>query len=188
MTGESVPRERANVPSVRVADVVITVMLLVVFVGGMVMARDFPSRAALVPRVVCGAGIMFCLLALVRFAWKGWTGRRKAAVVGDAPAELAAAEPRQVVDDGEGEEDEYVFASASRIAWAQTLGWFLGFFVVLALFGLLVTVPIFILAYLVLGCRVRVVWGALYAAISWALFYGVFDRLLHLTLPTGVLW
>jgi hypothetical protein len=172
-------------PSIPVPDLVITALLLIVFVGGLQMARDFPFRAGLVPRIVCGAGIVFCVLHLVKPA----LATRTAASSPSAASHAGASAPR-VLETGEvlvEDDEEYVFATSTRASWLEALGWFGGFFVALAVFGILIAVPVFAFAYLVVVGRVRIVWAVVYAAASWAFLYGIFDRTLHLALPTGLL-
>ena len=61
------------------------------------------------------------------------------------------------------------------------------FFVMFWLLGALVTVPLFAVVYLVLVSRQSVVAAGAYAIVSWAFIYGLFIRLLHIPLPSGVL-
>jgi hypothetical protein len=55
------------------------------------------------------------------------------------------------------------------------------------LLGALVTVPLFALVYLLVASRESAVLAGSYALVSWAFVYGLFDRLLHIPLPRGVL-
>ena len=80
-----------------------------------------------------------------------------------------------------------VFATASRAEWISAVGWMATFFVMLWLLGALVTVPLFALVYLLAVSRQTPVVAGSYALVSWMFIYGLFDRVLHVPLPAGVL-
>ena len=65
--------------------------------------------------------------------------------------------------------------------------WILGIFAAVYLLGFLVAIPISAAAYLRFAARESWAMSAGIAAVCWALVFGVFDRLLHLPLPAGVL-
>jgi uncharacterized membrane protein YedE/YeeE len=65
--------------------------------------------------------------------------------------------------------------------------WILGIFAAVYLLGFLVAIPISAAAYLRFAARESWAMSAGIAALCWALVFGVFDRLLHLPLPAGVL-
>lgn len=185
MSGQPDRSLEGTTPRIPVPDLVITALLLIVFVGGLQMARDFPFRAGLVPRIVCGAGVLFCVLNLVKFG----LATRSATPSPSASPHAAVGAPR-VLETGEvlvEDDEEYVFATSTRASWLEALGWFGGFFMALAVFGILIAVPVFAFAYLVVVGRVRLVWAVVYAVASWAFLYGIFDRTLHLALPMGLL-
>ena len=94
--------------------------------------------------------------------------------------------PTTVVE-AEGEDMPDVLATASRAEWISSLSWMAGFFIMLWLLGALVTVPLFTAAYLLAASRESPLMAGGYALISWAFVYGLFDRLLHLPLPAGLL-
>jgi Tripartite tricarboxylate transporter TctB family len=86
-------------------------------------------------------------------------------------------------------EDELidVFATASRRQWVSAFGSMAAFFVMLWLLGVLVTVPLFAVIYLLVASRESPVLACSYALGCWAFVYGLFDQLLHVPLPCGVL-
>ena len=55
------------------------------------------------------------------------------------------------------------------------------------LLGALVTVPLFALVYLLAASRESPVLAGTYALASWVFVYGLFDRVLHIPLPAGIL-
>jgi len=63
--------------------------------------------------------------------------------------------------------------------------WIGGFFVIILLAGFPVGVPLFLLAYLRLQGKESWVLSIVLTALVWAVFYGLFDRTLHLPFPAG---
>jgi hypothetical protein len=162
------------------ADVLIAVAALVVFAWGLVTAMGFPTRAGLVPRLVCGAGFVLSVLFLLRQAF----GRPGGGAAANDPPGGAENDEDDGGEAGAGEDSPW---SAGAGTWIRALAWFGGFFAGLWLLGTLVTVPVFALAYLLVVGRTRV-WAAVtYAAVAWAALYVVFDWLLRLPLPSGAL-
>ena len=68
------------------------------------------------------------------------------------------------------------------------IGWILGFFGVILVFGFLVAVPVFLLAYLKLQAKERWLFSIVFTAVVWAVFWGLFDYLLHLPFASGLLF
>ena len=126
-------------------------------------ATAWPWKAALFPLVI---GIpLFCLAATELL----WT------LLG-APEEKAEMEVALST------------ASEARRRVVRVAAWMLGFFAAIALLGFPVAVPLFVFLYLKLPAREG--WAvsiALTVAVA-ALFYGLFDTLLHLPFPAGWLW
>ena len=63
--------------------------------------------------------------------------------------------------------------------------WILGFFAAIVLLGFPIAVPLFLLLYLKLQGGEGWVLSIVITAAVWALFYGLFDALLHLPFPSG---
>lgn len=70
----------------------------------------------------------------------------------------------------------------------RAAGWILGFFFAIGLFGFLVAVPIFLLAYLKLESRESWIFSIVFTAVVWGVFYGLFDYLLHLPFGSGLVF
>jgi hypothetical protein len=105
-----------------------------------------------------------------------------------ALANIALGRKTPVLDvEAEGEEVPDVLATASRAEWISSVSWMSVFFVMFWLLGALVTVPLFTVAYLLAASRETPLMAGGYALASWGFVYGLFDRLLHLPLPAGVL-
>ena len=77
------------------------------------------------------------------------------------------------------------------VAGARTLratGWILGFFAAIGLLGFLVAVPLFLFLYLKLESREGWIFSIVFTAAVWGVFYGLFERLLHLPFGSGLLF
>lgn len=157
------------------ADFAITLGFLIVAVAVLLQARGWPFRAGVFPLVTSSVLLGLVLLKLVLDLA---TARRRG---GGAPRALKA-EEKAVEDDLID-----VFATASRAEWLSALGWMAAFFVMFWLLGALVTVPLFALIYLLVASRESPVLAGSYALVSWLFVYSLFDRLLHIPLPRGVL-
>lgn len=78
--------------------------------------------------------------------------------------------------------------SAGPLVWRRTataLGWIAGFFAAIVLLGFPLAVPLFVFLYLKLQGKEAWVTSAAVTAVVWAVFYGLFDLLLHLPFPAG---
>lgn len=64
-------------------------------------------------------------------------------------------------------------------------GWILGFFAAILLVGFPIAVPLFVFLYLKLQGKEGWAFSLIFTLVVWALFYGLFDRLLHLPFLDG---
>ena len=71
---------------------------------------------------------------------------------------------------------------------ALVAGWMLGFFAAIALLGFPVAVPLFVFLYLKLQGGEGWTMSIVLTVAVFAIFYGLFDALLHLPFPAGWLW
>ena len=67
----------------------------------------------------------------------------------------------------------------------RSAAWIMGFFAAILLLGFPVAVPLFVFLYLVVQGKERWIFSAIFSGVVWALFYGLFDLLLHLPFPAG---
>ena len=149
------------------ADLPITLGFLAAGAWVVFQALDWPFRTSLFPLMT---GSLLVGLALLKLASS--VGRVRPGVQDEeqsAPADLPD-----------------VFVTASRRDWAAAVSWMTGFFLMLWLLGALVTVPLFAVAYLLIVARRSPVLAGTYAFVSWMFMYGLFDRVLHIPLPAGV--
>jgi hypothetical protein len=155
----------------RTPDLVFTIVLLVVFAGALLLARQWGFRASLVPTLVASVGVGLSALHLVLVL----TGRTRAPALTPAAA------------DGEADNDAtHVFATAGASSWRSCLLWVAGFFAAVYVVGLVVTTVVFTAAYLRLSVRAGWRFCALYAAALGLLLWLVFVELLAIQIPEGV--
>lgn len=136
-------------------------------------ARAWPLKTALFPLAI--AVPLFCLAA-AEVVWGVLEGLGKAG---------AGAKREEVRD----------FQLATHLPKAVALrrtglaiGWILGFFAAIVLLGFPYAVPLFVFAFLKLQGREGWLFSAAFAGALWALFYGLFERLLHLPFASGLLF
>jgi hypothetical protein len=126
-------------------------------------AWDWPLKAKLFPLAI---GVPLFLLAAAEVLWaiKGSAAR------GDIPDfQLSTALPRSVM------------LRRTLVAMA----WIVGFFIAILLAGFLVAVPVFVLVFLRFQGRESWTLCLVFTAVLWAVFYGLFERTLHLPFPQG---
>jgi hypothetical protein len=145
------------------ASLALSAAIMLLAAWGVYAALDWPLKAKLFPLVI---GIpLFCLAgaeALWTLFGRGYAGRAHDLTLSDdVPPEIA------------------------RRRTAIAAGWILGFFAAILLLGFPVAVPLFVFLYLVIQGGERRIFAALFSAVVWALFYGLFDLLLHLPFPAG---
>jgi hypothetical protein len=153
-----------------VADVVVTVLLLVLFAWAFLEAGEWSFRAALFPRLVTATGVVLALLHLVQGL-------------------LRLRRPAPAPDSGDADPDdvEYIFRTAGPRRWASALGWVAAFFVLLFLAGLYVTAPVFSVLYLRFAGRRRWIFSAIYAIVIAVVLYVAFELALGVPTPAGLL-
>ena len=173
-------------PAVRPADLVITLIFLVMFAGAYFLAEQWPFRAAFFPQLLAMLGLGFAVLKLLGLGVTAIRARK-------APTEVATAATAEggqigLVSEEEEEDEslEYVFATAGRNAWAAALGWWAFFFLGLWLFGVFIAVPVFSFLYLKLSGGAGWLAAALYAIIGASVLYIAFERLLTIPMPEGI--
>lgn len=131
--------------------------------SAVVIAIDWPWKAALFPTVI--AVPVFCLAA-AEVAW---------VLFGSASAEQAM----------DFQLSRHLPEQVALRRTLQAAGWMLSFLGMIVLAGFPIAVPLFVFLYLKLQGREG--WGLslVFALVVWGLFYGLFDRLLHLPFPAG---
>ncbi len=157
-------------PPEAVADVVGTVLLLVLFAWAFLAAGQWSFRAALFPHLVTAAGVGLTALHLV-----------------NALLRLRRPTPSPSSDDASPDDVGYVFRTAGPRRWALALGWVAAFFALLHVVGLYPTAAIFPLLYLRFAGGRTWIFSAIYAIVSAVVLYVSFELALGVPTPTGLL-
>jgi hypothetical protein len=137
-------------------------------------ASAWPFRTAVFPLMT---GFVLVGLSLVKLG--GQVGRAARGTVGGGVSSTVSVEPDEDIPE--------IFMTASGAGWRYAASWMAAFFLRFWLFGALVTVPLFALAYLRVVASQSALLACSYALLSWAFVYGLFVRLLHIPLPPGLL-
>ena len=144
-------------------DVAFAFALLAAFAWAAYEARDWPDEARVFPLAVALPGAALAL------------------------AQLALSALGRDVTAAEAEADAEVFGAERVRRTVEILGWIVGLLLAVYLVGFVVAVPLVAFAYLRTSGREGWVASVVVAALCWALLYGVFDRALHVPLPTVAL-
>lgn len=142
------------------ASVALSAAITLLASWGVLAALSWPLKAKLFPLVI---GVPLGGLAIAEL----WLSLKTAV----KPTEEVDGVPRNV---------------ALRRA-AVAAAWIAGFFAAIVLLGFVLAVPAFVLLYLRLQGRESWIFSLVFSAVVWAVFYGLFDRVLHLPFPAGVL-
>ena len=148
-------------------DLTFAFVLMAVFAYATVTSLSYPEGAKLFPLAIAIPSLLLAvMLAFTSLRSRGAT------VVPRPP---------------EPDEDPTLTSEERTRRTATIAAWILGIFAAVYLLGFLVAIPISAVAYLRFAARESWATSAGVAAVCWALVFGVFDRLLHLPLPAGVL-
>jgi hypothetical protein len=143
------------------ASLALALLVLLAAGYGVLEAWGWPTKAALFPLAI---GIPLICLAAVEGAWTLLRAEEPATDAMDF----------QVSAKGHG-------TRRAGIAVA----WMLGFFAAIVLLGFPIAVPLFVFLYLRLQGGEGWVLCIVMTLVVWGIFYGLFDRLLHLPFPAG---
>jgi len=143
-----------------------TITLIVLLAWALWSSRNFGYRAGLFPWVI---GIPTFVLSILQLA-RDIGGKQKKAV--------AVA----------GEETEVEIAPAVvRQRTIAVIGWTVGFFLAIWLLGFSIAVPLMILSYLKFAGKESWLMTALVTFFSWLFYWGLFEKLLNVPFPEGLL-
>ena len=144
----------------------LAVVIMLLAGWGTLSALAWPWKAKLFPLVI---GIPLFCLAAAEALW----------IVFGSRSERQAAADFQLSTD-----------QAPAVARRRTMvaaAWTVGFFVLIVLVGFQIAVPVLVFAYLKLQGKEGWIFTTVFTAAVWGFFYGLFDLLLHLPFPPGVL-
>ena len=147
--------------------ILFSVFLIAVAAGAIYMALDWPFKAKLFPLSVSIPLLILAAIQLLQSISGAAETNDSAAVdiefSSDVPPEI---ERRRVIN---------------------AFSWIAGFILCVYLIGFPPTVPLFILVYLRFESRLGWVTSLLSTALTWAIFYGLFEKLVHLQFEQGAL-
>jgi len=130
--------------------------------------RPMEERAALFPMVL---GIPCLALALLAFGQELFNTLRREAGKADPPEVTSSLE-----------------AAVVRYRAVSIVAWTLGFFATIWLLGFVIAVPVASFLYFRFAGREKWSLSIPLSLAAWAVFYGLFDYLLHLPFPEGQLF
>lgn len=143
------------------ASLALAALIMLVTGYGIVTAWAWPTKAALFPLAI---GIPLFCMAAAEALWVLF-GR--------------AGSPGEVRD------FQLSLGKGSMRRTALAIGWILGFFAAIVLLGFPIAVPLFVFLYLKVQGKESWALSIVFSLAVWAVFYGLFDRLLHLPFHTG---
>jgi hypothetical protein len=147
--------------------IIFCVFLIFVAAAAIYMALDWPFKAKLFPLSVSIPLLLLASIQLLQLLFGKAETNDSAAVdiefTSDVPPEI---ERRRVI---------------------AAFSWITGFIVCVYLIGFPLTVPLFIFVYLKLESGVGWLYTCLSTALTWAIFYGLFEKLVHLQFEQGAL-
>ena len=132
---------------------------------GVLSALGWPWKAKLFPLVI---GIPLFCLAAAEALWVIF-GRAEAAEASDFKL------------------SEHLPSDVALRRTALAAGWIVGFFGLIILVGFPIAVAVLVFTYLKVQGREGWIFTIVFTAAVWGFFYGLFDMLLHLPFPPGVL-
>ena len=150
----------------RTAEFILAIGIMALAAWAAISAYAWPLKAALFPLVI---SIPLFLLATVELAW------------------LLLASPKHVHTKDFQPPQADVSPSVARPRILRMVAWIAGFFVALVLLGFPIAVALFVFLYLKLEARESWLYAALFTAVVWSAFYGLFIALLHLPFGAGLL-
>jgi hypothetical protein len=147
--------------------IIFCAFLIIVAASAIYMALDWPFKAKLFPLSVSIPLLILASIQLLQLIFGKPETDDSAAVdmefSSDVPPEI---ERRRVI---------------------SAFSWIVGFIVCVYLIGFPLTIPLFIFVYLKFESGVGWFRTFLSTALTWAIFYGLFEKLVHLQFEQGVL-
>jgi hypothetical protein len=147
--------------------IIFCVFLIVVAASAIYLALDWPFKAKLFPLSVSIPLLLLASMQLLQLIF-GETETNDSAAVdiefsSDVPPEI---ERRRVI---------------------TAFSWIAGFILCVYLIGFPLTIPLFIFAYLRFESGIDLLPTIAATAITWAMFYGLFQKLVHLQFEQGAI-
>ena len=145
------------------ASLILGIGIMVIAGAAVILAMDWPLKAKLFPLVI---GIPVFCMATAEVVWG----------LLDPAARSEAMEFRL---------SGHATGVGTTRRTLLAIGWLIGFFAAIVLLGYPVAVPLLVFLYMKLMGREGWILSGVFAGVVWAVFFVVFDRLLHIPFPAG---
>ncbi|MFQ5684218.1 MAG: tripartite tricarboxylate transporter TctB family protein [Candidatus Binatia bacterium] len=151
--------------------VLFTLLILLIFLGGVFTARHWEFQARMFPWVIGIPGSLLCAaqLAMDLFRYRG---------PGD-PADVSGLMDLPV--------DSSVPVAVVVRRAINIFAWILGLFATIWIIGFIISVPFFVFLYLFAQAREKLSLSLAYSLIMMAFMVGVFHLVLHIPWPPGII-
>jgi hypothetical protein len=147
-----------------------TLLILLIFFGGVFTARQWQFQARLFPWTIGIPALLLCIAQLAMDLFRTTESDNSDDVSGlmDLPV------------------DRSVPVSVVVHRAVNSFGWIIGFMLVIWLIGFIISVPLFVLLYLLIQAREKLWVSLVYTGAMLIFLLGVFHQVLHIPWPPGV--
>ncbi|MEE9551285.1 MAG: tripartite tricarboxylate transporter TctB family protein [Candidatus Binatia bacterium] len=147
-----------------------TLLILLIFFGGVFTARQWQFQARLFPWTIGIPALLLCIAQLAMDLFRTTESDNSDDVSGlmDLPV------------------DRSVPVSVVVHRAVNSFGWVIGFMLVIWLIGFIISVPLFVLLYLLIQAREKLWVSLVYTGAMLIFLLGVFHQVLHIPWPPGV--
>ena len=174
------PRTALNSSSKR-ADVIFILTVVVIMTAALIQTFEWPSEAAVFPRVVITSGLVFSVGLAITLGWKELHSRKTSG------ADVPVGATKNMSENNQSNEAEYIFATAGRRAWVVALLWITAFLTLMGTMGIFISSGTFALFYLRWGGEKSWKFSVIYAVILTLCLLTMFRWLLYIPTPIGIL-
>jgi hypothetical protein len=145
-------------------------LILLIFFGGVFTARQWQFQARLFPWTIGIPALLLCIAQLAMDLFRTTESDNSDDVSGlmDLPV------------------DRSVPVSVVVHRAVNSFGWVIGFMLVIWLIGFIISVPLFVLLYLLIQAREKLWVSLVYTGAMLIFLLGVFHQVLHIPWPPGV--
>ena len=147
-----------------------TLLILLIFFGGVFTARQWQFQARLFPWTIGIPALLLCVAQLAMDLFRTTESDNSDDVSGlmDLPV------------------DRGIPVSVVVRRAVNSFGWIIGFMLVIWLIGFIISVPLFVLLYLLIQAREKLWVSLVYTGAMLIFLLGVFHQVLHIPWPPGV--
>ena len=148
-----------------------TLLILLIFFGGVFTARQWQYQARLFPWVIGIPALLLCIAQLAMDLFRTTESDNSDDVSGlmDLPV------------------DRGIPVSVVVRRAVNSFGWVIGFMLVIWIIGFIISVPLFVLLYLLIQAREKLWVSLVYTGAMLIFLLGVFHQVLHIPWPPGVI-